>query len=155
MGLRKAELCALRWEALDLDQRVGQIQNQEHFTTKNGKNRAVPLSDDLCAILRQHRRPSGFVLKPGLGYAVAKKYRWEFRGLFASLVRDAALGDWVTPHVMRHTFASLAAQAGVSLYKIGSWTGHSSSEVTEIYAHLAAYDPDINRMSAEPVSGTR
>jgi site-specific recombinase XerD len=66
------------------------------------------------------------------------------------------LENWVTPHVMRHTFASLAAQAGISLYKIGQWMGHSSSEVTEIYAHLAAYDADIDRMSTnEPGKGLR
>ena len=64
------------------------------------------------------------------------------------------LPTWVTPHVMRHTFASLAAQAGVSLYKIGVWMGHSSSEVTEIYAHLAAYDPDINQLNSRRVDGT-
>ena len=54
---------------------------------------------------------------------------------------------------MRHTFASLYAQAGVSLYKIGSWMGHSSSEVTEIYAHLAEYDADINKGSAPSIGG--
>jgi hypothetical protein len=33
------------------------------------------------------------------------------------------------------------------LYKIGQWMGHSSSEVTEINTHLAAYDADINRIN--------
>jgi integrase len=63
-------------------------------------------------------------------------------------VREAAgLDETFTPHVLRHTFASLAAQAGVSLYKIGTWMGHTMSEVTEIYAHLAQFDPDINRLN--------
>lgn len=63
------------------------------------------------------------------------------------MVTEAGLKDWVTPHVMRHTFASIAAQGGVSLFKIGAWMGHSMSEVTEIYAHLAAYDDDINQLN--------
>jgi hypothetical protein len=50
-----------------------------------------------------------------------------------------------------HHLDRLAAQAGVSLFKIGSWMGHSMTEVTEIYTHLAAYDSDINKMQgAEP-----
>jgi integrase/recombinase XerD len=64
-------------------------------------------------------------------------------------VREAAgVGGSYTPHDLRHTFASLAAQEGVSLYKIGSWMGHTMAEVTEIYAHLAQYDKDIERLNA-------
>lgn len=54
--------------------------------------------------------------------------------------------------VMRHTFASLADQGGVSLFKIGVWMGHTTSEVTEIYAHLAAYDSDINQLNGAAAS---
>jgi len=96
-----------------------------------------------------YRRPSGFVLKPRLAYGPEKRYRWEFSKVFAVLLAEAKVPAWVTPHVLRHTFASLAAQAGISLYKIGTWMGHSSTEVTEIYAHLAAYDPDINRITGK------
>ena len=42
-------------------------------------------------------------------------YRWEFRIFLQVLVKDSALGTWVTAHVMRRIFASLFAQAGVSL----------------------------------------
>jgi integrase len=150
LGLRKAELLALRWDQVDLAQRVAHVVNQENFTTKNGKNRAVPICDELHAILLPYSNAIGFVLKPGRKYKAGKRYRWEFRKLLQVLVKEAGLGKWATAHVMRHTFASLFAQAGVSLYKIGAWMGHSSGEVTEIYAHLAAYDPDINRSSALP-----
>src|SRR5471030_871005 len=53
-----------------------------------------------------------------------------------------------SPHVLRHAFASLAAQAGVSWCKIGAWMGHTRSEVTEIHAHLAQYDQDIERLNS-------
>lgn len=122
------------------------MANQETFTTKNRKNRAVPICDELAEILALYARPTGYVLKPRLVVKPGKRYRWEFKVLFHGLLVKAGLPDWVTPHVLRHTFASLAAQAGVSLFKIGTWMGHSMTEVTEIYAHLAAYDADINRM---------
>ena len=155
LGLRKAELLALRWDQLDLAQRVAHVVNQEHFTTKNGKNRAVPICDELHAILLPYSNAIGFVLMPGRKYKEGKRYRWEFRKLLQVLVKGSGLGKWVTAHIMRHTFASLFAQAGVSLYKIGTWMGHSSNEVTAIYAHLAAYDPDINKSSTAPIDGGR
>jgi integrase/recombinase XerD len=153
LGFRKAELLALRWDQIDFDQRVAHVVNQEHFTTKNGKNRAVPVCDELHAILLPYSNAIGFVLMPGRKYKPGRRYRWEFRKLLQVLVKNAGLGKWVTAHVMRHTFASLFAQAGVSLYKIGAWMGHSSGEVTEIYAHLAAYDPDINKSNAGLITG--
>jgi site-specific recombinase XerD len=146
LGLRKAELGALRWEHVDLQQKIVHIVNDEHFTTKNAKNRAVPICEELLAILTPHAKATGFVLKPRLVYKPKQRYRWEFKNLFDVLIAEADLPDWVTPHVLRHTFASLAAQAGVSLFKIGAWMGHSMTEVTEIYAHLAAYDADINKI---------
>ena len=146
LGLRKAELGALRWDDLDLKQKIAVVANQDTFTTKNRKNRAVPICDELADILATQIRPTGFVLKPRLAMKPGSRYRWEFKRLFDVLVAEAKLPDWVTPHVLRHTFASLAAQAGVSLFKIGAWMGHSMTEVTEIYAHLAAYDADINKM---------
>lgn len=151
LGLRKAELGALRWEHVDLQQKIVHIVNDEHFTTKNAKNRAVPICEELLAILTPHAKATGFVLKPRLVYKPKQRYRWEFKNLFDVLIEEADLPDWVTPHVLRHTFASLAAQAGVSLFKIGAWMGHSMTEVTEIYAHLAAYDADINKMAATEV----
>jgi integrase len=151
LGLRKAELGALRWEHVDLQQKIVHIVNDEHFTTKNAKNRAVPICEELLAILTPHAKAAGFVLKPRLVYKPKQRYRWEFKNLFDVLIAEADLPDWVTPHVLRHTFASLAAQAGVSLFKIGAWMGHSMTEVTEIYAHLAAYDADINKMAATEV----
>jgi integrase len=68
---------------------------------------------------------------------------------------ERLLHPWVTAHVMRHTFASLYAQARVILYKIGTWVGHSSNEVTEIYAHPAAYDVDDIKRGSPPSLGGR
>jgi len=48
--------------------------------------------------------------------------------------------------MMRHTFGSLLAQQGVSLYKISKWMRHSHSRVTEIYAHLQEQDEEIEKL---------
>ncbi len=82
------------------------------------------------------------------------RYRREFRKLFANFMLEAKIGSWCMSHILRHTFASLATQAGVSLFKIGVWMGHIMSEVTKSYAHLAAYDSDIIQLNGQsPASG--
>jgi len=80
---------------------------------------------------------------------VDRECPWEFRDVFQEMVVAAKLDPRVvTPHAMRHTFASILAQRGVSLYKIAAWMGHSTAEVTELYAHLTAYDDDIRRLNS-------
>ena len=54
-------------------------------------------------------------------------------------------GQRVTAHVMRHTFASLLVQAGVSVYKVARWLGDGVEVVEEHYGHLAPKDSDIEK----------
>jgi len=70
---------------------------------------------------------------------------WPKKGCQLSVCKQAGV-PWVTPHVLRHTFASQLAMAGVSLYKISQWLGHSDFKTTQIYAHLQASDDDIDRL---------
>ncbi|MCK6489183.1 MAG: site-specific integrase [Planctomycetes bacterium] len=154
LGLRKAELNALRWTDIDFEKRVAQVVNTEDFTTKSGKPRSIPVCDELLAILQRYRHLAGFVLAPKKKYRPKARYRWEFRDVFVDLVITAKLDvREVSPHVMRHTFASILAQRGVSLFKIGAWMGHSTAQVTELYAHLTAYDEDIRRLNPGTTNG--
>ena len=119
LGLRKAELNALRWQDIDFTQGVVHVVNTPDFTTKSGKPRTVPITDALQNVLKLYRQIAGFVLAPKKRYRPGARYRWEFRDVFHDLVVTAKLDPrMVTPHAMRHTFASILAQRGVSLYKI-------------------------------------
>ena len=127
--------------------------NTDEFTTKSGKPRTIPLSADLLEVLILYRKPNGFILAPKKTYRTGARYRWEFKDGFKGLVTKAKLDpEVVTPHIMRHTFASILAQRGVSLYKIAAWMGHSTAEVTELYSHLTAYDDDIGRLNGTPTN---
>ena len=148
LGLRKAELNALTWANIDFEKRVAQVTNTANFTTKSGKPRAIPICDELLTILNRYRQLGGFVLAPKKKYRPRARYRWEFRDVFVDMVKAAKLDvRIITPHAMRHTFASTLAQRGVSLYKIAAWMGHDTAQVTEMYAHLTAYDEDIGRLN--------
>jgi site-specific recombinase XerC len=50
---------------------------------------------------------------------------------------------WVTPHIMRHSFASNLATADVSIFKISEWLGDDVRVVQRSYAKLAPADGDI------------
>ncbi len=148
LGLRKAELNALAWSNIDIEKKVAHVENTENFTTKSSKPRAIPICDELLVILRRYRQLAGFVLSPKKRYRPGARYRWEFRDVFEEMVKEANLDvRIITPHALRHTFASTLAQRGVSLYKIAAWMGHSTAQVTELYAHLTAYDEDISRLN--------
>jgi integrase len=148
LGLRKAELNALTWANIDFEKKVAHVVNTEDFTTKSGKPRSIPICEELLTILTRYRHVGGFVLAPRKKYRGKARYRWEFRDGFVEMVIDAKLDVRViSPHAMRHTFASILAQRGVSLFKIAAWMGHSTAQVTELYAHLTAYDDDIGRLN--------
>jgi len=148
LGLRKAELNALTWANIDFEKKVAHVVNTEDFTTKSGKPRTIPICEELLTILTRYRHVGGFVLAPRKKYRGKARYRWEFRQGFVEMVIDARLDVRViSPHAMRHTFASILAQRGVSLFKIAAWMGHSTAQVTELYAHLTAYDDDIGRLN--------
>lgn len=148
LGLRKAEMNALQWTDINVDRKTAQIINTEDFTTKSGKYRTVPICDEMMAIFTRYRQAAGFVMAPKKPYRDKARYRWEFRDGFKDMVIEAKLDVRViTPHALRHTFASTLAQRGVSLYKIAAWMGHSTASVTELYAHLTAYDDDIRRLN--------
>lgn len=65
-------------------------------------------------------------------------------------IRNAAKLPDVTAHTLRHTCASRLVQAGVSIYKVQKFLGHSDIRMTERYAHLAPSDLDEAVTALEP-----
>jgi integrase len=144
-GLRRNEIANTRWEWFDFENNVIQVTNEDGFETKSGRNRSIPLNEHLKRILlRYYEGKGGYIFYPerttwkGL-------IRYDFKKAFDNVCQEVGL-EWVTPHVLRHTFASRLAIAGVSLYKISQWLGHADMKTTQIYAHLQASDSDINNI---------
>lgn len=72
------------------------------------------------------------------------RYRYDFRKPFEEYAASKGF-RWLKPHIMRHTFASLLAIAGVSIFKIAQWLGDDVRVVERHYAHLHPQDLDIER----------
>jgi len=138
-GLRKGEMSNLRYSDIDFDRKVLTVTGE----TKSWESRTIGINDKLMAVLEAYRHVSGndHVLS-GAGKGA---YRCAFDVSFKKACAKAGV-SWATPHTLRHTFASLHAIAGTSLFKISKWLGHKDYKTTQIYAHLAVDDADINRI---------
>lgn len=136
-GLRCSEAYYARWQDLDLKRGIITVQPREGWTPKTrGSTRHVPLAKDLRAQLEAVKRRSAseyLVAEPGTGWrpSCANSMAAEFS---KNVIRGARLRGRL--HILRHTFASHLAQAGVALYTISKLLGHSSIRQTECYAHL-------------------
>lgn len=159
-GLRRGEVCALKWSHLDLDRCL--LRVQETVTMVGGQPqlgppktrsslRTVPLAAQTVTLLRRWQlaqrlqgealgegwQDSGHVFSTLHGSRVHPDVlsRWVSR-----LGREAQLGR-VRCHDLRHTYASLLMSRGVPAEVVQAWLGHSSVNVTlNVYRHLLPHE---------------
>ena len=62
---------------------------------------------------------------------------WGVRDLLNKYCEQAGIAKRITPHSLRHTFASFKAQSGVSPFQLKEWLGHARLDTTSIYVHMA------------------
>jgi integrase len=130
-GARKGAIEQLLWSQVDLDR--GRIQFNPPGRVQTKKRRAVvPISDKLFKILSMVDEREGYVIG-GKGGTV--------RTAFETAVKRASLKE-VTPHTLRHTWATWAAQAGTSMWEIAGVLGDTIATVEKRYAH---HHPDYLR----------
>jgi integrase len=176
-GLRAGELAALRIrdinflrKQVEVRRTVQRVQGGWHFgPPKTARsNRDVPLRRELLEDLRlyledhPHRADPDAALWPGRvqgGYGDSKSaldfdrqfdmgsvYKHYF--LPASRRVGFAGLKW---HSLRHTYASLMAGAGIDIYKVSRWMGHSNVAITDsVYTHLFTVDhsSDMDKLDA-------
>lgn len=132
-GLRiHAEALTLRWADVDLKRRLLTVQAAY---AKSGQTRTIPMNSALREAVRERR------LRDGAGEFVFHRrdgspYR-DVRTAFENARRRAGLGEDVTPHTLRHTFASRLAMAGVDLRTIQELGGWSDLNMVKRYSHLS------------------
>ncbi|WP_374540752.1 tyrosine-type recombinase/integrase [Sphingorhabdus sp.] len=128
-GARKNELLKAEWRHVSLDRKAWLIP-----TSKTGKSRYVPISQDAIAIMEQLPRwdgcpwliPNPDTRKP---YNTIKR-AWDTARC------EAGLPD-LRLHDLRHSAASFMINAGIDLYAVGRILGHADHQSTMRYSHLA------------------
>ena len=147
-GLRKEEIIQAQPSWFDLDQGLLHVTQSDGWKPKDKDDRTIPLTKAFWQFLKRDMSgPSGlpgpFIIAPSKQRGKAR-YRYDFRKPFENYVTVKEC-PWVTPHVMRHTFASLLASRGVSIYKIAKWLGDGVEVTQKHYAQLLPKDDDIEK----------
>lgn len=129
---RKGAIRALTWERVDLNKKLIDYRVPgERLTTK--RKAIVSISDRLLPVLLEARQGASVDAQ---GNAIGRvlggvKIDVPFRRF------TQAIGmPWVTPHVLRHTFASLAVMAGVPVWDIAQMLGDTIATIEKSYMHL-------------------
>ena len=137
--MRLGELVNMKWSWINLKENQLTIHCTDSFTTKSKRERIIPINQNLENILVNRlsqvlsitnddyvfTRASGIKLNEDF---VSKKFKKS--------VRAAKLNDKIHFHTLRHSFASLLVQRGVSLYVVKELLGHEELSTTQIYSHL-------------------
>ena len=136
-GLRVSELTGLRPGDLDLERGIVRVEG------KGGRERIVPtgrLAADAARRYLSRGRPRlGASQEPSAFLLNARGRRISRQGVFRLVGAHAAavgIEQPVTPHVLRHSFATHLLEEGADLRVVQELLGHASVATTEIYTHL-------------------
>jgi len=133
-GLRVSE--AARLKVVDIDSERGQIHVRQG---KGRKDRYVMLSPVVLHVLREYARveePRDWLFPAGNRRDRHITSR-AIQGEVSRAARRAGIEKRVTPHMLRHSFASHLLEAGTDLRYIQELLGHSKISTTVIYTHVA------------------
>lgn len=130
LGLRVSETAKLRIENLDLEEGTALIAR-----AKGDRDRYVPIPGKLLLPLRRWigERRRGFVFPSARGPHLSSD---SIQRLVAQTATAAGIARRITPHVLRHTYATTLLSRGANLREVQELLGHSSVAVTEIYTHV-------------------
>jgi site-specific recombinase XerD len=148
-GLRRTEARLLLPEDIDSERMVVRVRQG-----KGKKDRYVPLSQRLLATLREHWKaahPQTWLFEgsiPGKKVSNRTVAMW-----FKEARTKAEISKPVTPHVLRHTFATHLLEQGMDLRRLQLLLGHRSLSTTAQYLHVAANSRDAKEHCTQLLEG--
>ena len=135
-GLRVSELVGLNWR--DIDDEIGMLTVR---AGKGNKDRVVPLGEQAIDALKAWRRampiawePDGPVVTNLRGTRLSTR---SVEKIVAQRMIDTGLTATITPHGIRHCFATHMLNAGADLRSIQEMLGHASLATTQRYTHVS------------------
>ncbi len=136
-GMRISELCNLKLSQIDFNECIVRIMG------KGKKERITPLNSIAIKHLKEYidyyrnsllkRKNSEYVFISHIGTTISRQ---AFFKLIKSLAKNAGINRDISPHTLRHSFATHLLNNGADLRVIQEILGHENLVTTEIYAHL-------------------
>jgi len=136
-GPRVSELCGLEMRNLDLE--MGLIR----VTGKGNKQRLIPFAPSAGRAITDYLatgrgallkgRPSSYLFITARGGPLTRQAFWHIISLAG---RKAGIAQKLTPHLLRHTFATHLLEGGADLRSVQTMLGHADISTTQIYTHV-------------------
>jgi len=136
-GLRVGELCGL--DVTDLDGEEASLR----VLGKGSKQRVVPVGDPALVAARRYlelgrprllgRRATAALILNSRGGRLSRVTVWQLVKKYGDM---ADIGPTITPHTLRHTFATHLLEGGADLRAVQELLGHADIGTTEIYTHI-------------------
>lgn len=136
-GMRVSEVCTLKRDEIHFD------EGYMRCTGKGGKTRIVPFGRASCKALEHYmltvrprlekKGPSRFVFLTVRGGPFTRQRLWQ---IIWTYTRRAGIDKPVSPHTLRHSFASHLLANGAPLRVIQEMLGHADIATTQVYTHV-------------------
>lgn len=131
-GCRRGELIHLEWSDLDFKELTIKFQNKDHWSTKNRKNRIIPMHDMIYAALAVTEQQEGWVFTRSGG----RQLDHHIRDDLLKVCHEVNITKSINIHTFRHSFATHLLSKGADIITVSQLCGHSDIQTTRKYLHL-------------------
>jgi len=131
-GMRVSELCNLKLNDLNLNEKIGWIRQG-----KGKKDRIFIISEKLTQEIEQYMKGQQ---EQNYSYLLSKEKPLTPRNIQKIIklaAKKAGINKKVTPHTLRHSYATHLLEAGTDIRKIQALLGHENLNTTQIYTHIS------------------
>lgn len=135
-GLRVSECCELKISNVNFEQKLLNVLG------KGNKIRYIPMNDSECRAIKEYYfnvrkkwdlKKSAYLIINAKGNMITRQYVYT---MIKKRAIDLGLGDNITPHSLRHSFATHLLDGGADLRVVQELLGHSDIQTTQIYTHI-------------------
>lgn len=152
-GMRKGELCGLKWSDIDFNENLIFVKRSYTENTKGKATRIVPMTSDVKEVLLNQRKILAFKSNYVFPLSDGSMRKGNISKPYKNALKQAGISKKITFHGLRDTFATLFLSDGGTLEYLQEILGHRSKETTMRYSHLAKqYDAIKKQMPSINIS---